>query len=234
MQIGKFRKNVMKTVGTKAAKTSLRLTGKNTLRTNVAHATVALKTDTGHLIQALSPYVKGVQFNQEMKDTAFTVFGDIGYDLTILCRILKVKMPTATKKSKLVGTRTAALLSMDGLTTDMLAVVSKGMFEGPIMTKVTKTVVLPNKGGIKEDRIVDVVDTANELQAEEGRQAELKSLLAGVVDIYWRLCFDVLQQPPHDALMNKFERVKAKFPNVDFDLTEAKPKAEPAPVAAAN
>lgn len=220
MQIATFRKNVMKTVDTKAAKLSLRLTGKNTLRANVAHAAVFLKADTGHLLQSLSHYVLGSQFNQEMKDYATTSLGDIGYDLIVLCRMLKVKMPTSTKKSKLVGTRTAALLLLDGITTDIMVQAGRGMFCGPKMTKVKKIVVLPNKGGAKEEREVSVVDIETE-KAEEGeRQETIKSLLHGALDVYWRLCFDLLQQPPAVAMADKFARMQTAYPHIEFDTAE--------------
>lgn len=231
MQIAMFRKNVMKTVETKAAKMSLRLTGKNTLRTNVAHAAVSLRVDTGHLIQSLSHYVLGEQYNAEMTHFATTSLGDIGYDLTVLCRMLKVKMPTSTKKSKLVGTRTAGLLLLDGITTDILMRVSQGMFNGPKMTKVTKMVVLPNKGGVKEEREVAVVDAAAEAAEETARQEIIKSLLHNAVDVYWRLCFDLLQQPPAIALADKFARMQQLYPHIEFDLVEEKEEVEVEKVA---
>ena len=59
------------------------------------------------------------------------VLGDIGYDLTALARVLKVKLPSSTKKSKLVGTRGAALLQLDSLATDLLRQVEQSLFRHP-------------------------------------------------------------------------------------------------------
>jgi len=183
-------------------------------------------------LQSLQQYVLGLQPTQEMKDNAFIDMGDIGYDLTVLCRTLKTKMPAATKKSKLQGTRTAALLQLDSLATEMLGIVSAGAFDGPKMTRIKKEVVLPNKGGVKEVREVDVVATADETNAEAERQTKLKSLLAAAVDVYWKLCFDIFQQPPAPVLAAKFARMEQQYPNVAFDKGEAKPKTGPTKVVA--
>ena len=78
------------------------------------------------------------------------MLGDIGYDLTALARVLKVKMPSTTKKVKLVGTRGAAMLQLDSLTTDLLRQVEQGLFVSPKMTTVKKIVSMPQKGGARK------------------------------------------------------------------------------------
>lgn len=231
MQIGTFRKNVMKTVTPKPTKLGMRLVSRNTIRTNVARSTVALKRDTGRLLQVLSEYVLGAQFTQEMSDSALVVMGDIGYDLTILCRMLKVKMPSATKKSKLSGTRTAALLQLDGLTTQLLTIAEVGVFAGPVMTKTTKEVVIPSTGA-KEQREVDVVDTEAENAAETERQSQMKAILSSIVDIYWRLNFEMFHQPPSVALAQKFLRIQQEYPQITFDTGEKAEKSETATATA--
>jgi len=229
MPIGNFRKNAMKTVATKPAKLGLRVVSKNTARTNIAKATVSLAANTGSLVQALNQYVLGLQLTQEMKDRAFVAMGDVGYDLTILCRVLKCKMPASTKKSKLVGTRTAALLTLNGLATDLLRVVEHGTFDGPKMQKIMKSVVLPNKGGTKEEREVDVVAVPEEAAAEADRQKQMASLLAGAVDTYWRLAYDLFGQPPAVLFADKFKRMEKQYPTIAFDKGEkTKPEAVPA------
>lgn len=232
MQIGTFRKNVMKTVAVRGAKLGLKVTSRNTNRTNIAHSTVALKADIGTLMQSLSGYVLGQQMTQEMKDDSLSVMGEIGYDLTILCRVLKVKMPSSTKKAKLVGTRTAGLLELDSLATDLLKQVERGVFVAPKMTTVKKMVVLPNKAGAKEERTVEVLDVASETIAETSRQEEMKKILTAIVQLYWKLSYDILQSPPVVAFAHKFGRMKADFPDVEFDVSEGKPKEKKAKVAA--
>jgi hypothetical protein len=220
--IGTFRKNVLKTLNAKQAKNGLRLVAKNTVRTHVAHTAVTLATSTGQLTQVLTPYLLGAQFTPEMKADASAVMGDLGYDLTVLCRLLKVKLPSSTKKLKLTGTRGAAVLHLNGLAIDVLRIAEVGIFGGPQMTKVTKDVVLPNKGGIKESREVDVIDTEAEGAADTARQDQIKSLLTAMVDVYWRLSFDIFGLPPATLFGEKLERMQAAHPGITFDLTEGK------------
>jgi len=220
--IGTFRKNVLKTLNVKQAKNGLRLVSKNTVRTNIAHGVVSLTTDSGSLVQALTPYLLGAQFTPEMKADAAVAMGDVGYDLTLLCRLLKVKLPSSTKKLKLTGTRSAALLHLNSLAVDALRIMQTGVFAGPQMTKVTKDVVLPNKGGIKESREVDVIHTEAETAADTARQDSLKSLLTAMVDLYWRLSFDIFGLPPATLFGEKLSRLQAAHPDITFDLTEGK------------
>jgi hypothetical protein len=225
MQIGAFRRVASKTLTTKSTKTALRNVSRNTQRTQIAQAAVALRGDTGRLIQNLNQYLLGLPFTAEQKDAAFNTLGDVAYDLVNLARVLKVKTPTSTKKSKLVGTRGAALLQFDGLTTDILRAAERGLFSSPKMTTVKKMVTNPSKGGAKEERDVQVVDVEQDKAAEAERQTEMKSFLTGAIDVFWRLCYDITGQVPSAILDAKFERIKAEFPSVDF--TEA-PKAEKA------
>lgn len=217
MTIGAFRKSVGKTLTTKSVKTAMRVASRNTQRTQIAQAAVALKGDTGRLIQNMGQYLLGLQATQEMKDGAFQTLGDIGYDLTVLARTLKVKLPSSTKKSKLVGTRSAALLQFDSLTTDLLRQVEVGVFGSPKMTSIKKMVTNPSKGGAKEERDVDVVDVEADKAAEAERQTQMKSFLSGAIDVYWRLCFDVTGKAPAAVLDAKFARMKAQYPNVEFE-----------------
>jgi len=217
MTIGAFRKSVGKTLTTKSVKTAMRVASRNTQRTQIAQAAVALKGDTGRLIQNMGQYLLGLQATQEMKDGAFQTLGDIGYDLTVLARTLKVKLPSSTKKSKLVGTRSAALLQFDSLTTELLRQVEVGVFGSPKMTSIKKMVTNPSKGGAKEERDVDVVDVEADKAAEAERQTQMKSFLSGAIDVYWRLCFDVTGKAPAAVLDAKFNRMKAQYPNVEFE-----------------
>jgi hypothetical protein len=217
MTIGAFRKSVGKTLTTKSVKTAMRVASRNTQRTQIAQAAVALKGDTGRLIQNMGQYLLGLQATQEMKDGAFQTLGDIGYDLTVLARTLKVKLPSSTKKSKLVGTRSAALLQFDSLTTELLRQVEVGVFGSPKMTSIKKMVTNPSKGGAKEERDVDVVDVEADKAAEAERQTQMKSFLSGAIDVYWRLCFDVTGKAPAAVLDAKFARMKAQYPNVEFE-----------------
>lgn len=222
MQIGTFRRNVMKTQTVKATKLALRTVSKNTARTQVSQGAVALKGHTGQLLQVASQYILGSQMTQEMKDEAFTIMGDIGGDLALLARVLKVKLPSATKKIKLTGTRGAGLLMLDSLATDILRRAEQGLFATPKMTTVKKLVTLPQKGGAKEERDVEVVDSDAETAAEQERQTEMRSFLTAAIDVFWRLNTDIFGKPPVEVLDGKFKRMQAEFPAVAFDTDEAK------------
>ena len=224
MVIGTFRRHVAKSLTPKATKTALRTVSKSTSRMLIAQGAVALKGHTGQLLQVTSQYLLGAQQTPEMKAEAARVLGDIGYDLTVLARVLKVKLPSSTKKSKLVGTRGAAILQLDSSATDLLRQAEQGMFVQPQMTTVKKMVNMPQKGGAKEERDVDVVDLAASQAAEMERQTEMKSYLSGAIDVFWRLCFDLMGAPPDALLDAKFARMQQEFPAITFD-TEAKPVA---------
>jgi hypothetical protein len=228
MQIGTFRRNVGKTLTPKLTKTALRLVSKNTVRTQTAQGAVALKGHTGQLLQITGQYLLGLPQTQEMKNDASTVLGDIGYDLAVLARVLKVKMPSTTKKAKLVGTRGAAILQLDSLATDLLRQAEKGLFVSPKMTTVKKMVSMPQKGGAKEERDVEVVDAATDTAAEQERQTEMKSFLSGAIDVFWRLCFDMTGAAPVAVLEAKLARMKTEYPSVTFDTEEKAEEAVPA------
>lgn len=227
-KIGTFRRNVAKTSSVKATKLGLRRVAKNTARAQVAQATVALKTHTGELLRTTGQYLLGLPQTPEMKDHALVDLGNVGFDLTALARVLKVKLPSSTKKMKLMGTRGAALLQLDSVATNLLQVVSEGLFQMPPTTTITKMVSMPQKGGAKEERQVDVVDLAADQAAEQARQQQMRSFLTGAIDLFWRLCYDMTGQPPMAALEAKVARLQVEYPNVTFD-TGAKP-VPPQPV----
>lgn len=216
--IGTFRKNVMKTLTPKQAKAGLRLVSKNTQRTNLLQASVNLVAHVGALLQSLTAYILGSQFTAEERQAAASHFGDIGYDLTVLARLLKIKLPSSTKKIKLSGTRTSGLLQLASLSSLLLRVVGVAALSGPKTQTVTKDVVLPNKGGIKEPRQVEVVDVKAEQIEDEERQKRAAIYVTALVDVYWRLSYDIFQQPPAFLFADKLERLKAEHPDVTFDL----------------
>jgi hypothetical protein len=202
-----FRKNVLKTVNIKQSKLALKFTAKKNHKTAISAAVVSVSRDVGE-----------VMAKQELKPA----MGDLGADLVVLCRFLKVKTPTTTKKSKLVGTRTAALLQLGSLSTDMLATVGDALFAAPKMKTVKKLVNIPNGGKDvhKEERDVQVIDVDLEGKAEQEREERLRKLTAQMVDLYWKLCFDVYAQPPAALLLQKLERLVSEYPKTEFILTD--------------
>lgn len=231
MQIGQFRKNVMKTVNTKTVKAGIRQVSRNTLKANIAHSGVSLAVGVGNLVQALSQYVLGEQIKPEMKEDALIEMGNVGYHLVVLARVLKVKLPSSTKKIKLQGTRTAALIELQGVVTDFLEIVGLSLFEAPPTTTVKKMVVMPNKGGAKEERDTQVIDVAAEAAKDQLQQTALAAMLTDAVQLYWKLCFSTFEQPPVIAFENKFARMQKEYPGIEFDTSVPTPKPKAAKTA---
>lgn len=214
-----FRRNVMRTLQAKPVKLGMKYASRNTLRATTAKAVVCLRHSSGNLMHNLGAYILGLQFNQEMKTAAFTSMGDVGADLVMLCKLTKVHIPTATKRVKLSGTRTSALLQFDMLVNDLVGVICSGIFAGPKTTYVKKEVTLPGKG-TKEVRDVEIIDVDAEKQLEEERLKTMRSILESVVDLYWRLCFNLFDQPPAAVFDQKVERMKTEFPELKFEETQ--------------
>jgi hypothetical protein len=215
---------------------ALKFTAKKNHKTAIAATVVRVSRDVGEVLGKQRNYLLGLQMTQESKQELKPVMGDLGADLVVLCRFLKVKTPTTTKKSKLVGTRGSALLQLESLSTDMLATVGDALFAAPRMKTVKKLVNIPNGGKDvhKEERDVQVIDVEAEAQAEQEREERLRKLTAQVVDLYWKLCFDVYQQPPAALLQQKLERLVSEYPTTEFVLTEPPKKAaDPAKVQTA-
>lgn len=221
MQVGLYRKNVMKSLKIKPAKAGFRLISKNNSRTGLAVAVMGLNARTGDLLAILSPYICGLQLTPALKDKSFEAFGEVGYYLTALCRLLKVKMPTATKRSRLMGTRTAALLQFLKLTSDALEVQNE-LFDGPRTKIVTKEVVLPKLGGKKEMRQVQVIDPEAEKEAQSVRVSELRGLTEAMIDLFWRLCLDIYGTTPASVFDQNVIQMHERF-------AQAPPPPSPAP-----
>ncbi len=235
MQTSLYRKTVMKTVHPKRAKLGLKVIAKSTHKTNLAMATVGLNTELGVLMRELTPYILGLQLTPEMKANAYEAFGGVGYYLTILCRLLKVSTPAATKKARLTGTRTSALMQFNSLATDLLSLFGD-VFTGPKMVPVEKLVVLPKLGGIKEVRTVLTLDKDAEVAAEAKRNDQMKGITAAAVDLYWRLSFDMFGKAPASIFDFNAAQLKTKFFEEPTRRTAAKPtriskvaKAAPVP-----
>ena len=107
----------------------MRKVARKTTTTNLSHAIVGLKSETGELLQGLHAYILGTQLNDAMRSNAREELGDIAYYTTVLCKVLKIKMPTSSKKVALKNmTLTDALLRIDGVATDLLDQYKKSFY----------------------------------------------------------------------------------------------------------
>jgi hypothetical protein len=148
-----------------------------------------------------------------MTDSAYYSMGNIGRYLVVLAKLLKVKTPTASKKAKLTGTRTAALLSFSSTVTDMMGVYNAFFNYGVATQVVEKQVVIPSTGA-KELRNVTQLDVEMETSAEAMRQADMSKFLSAAIDIYWRLCFDMFKVPPAVVFENNLTYLMTQYPGL--------------------
>lgn len=198
MKFGTYRNIAMKSLNVRASKAGIRLLARHTQHVVQCRAIIGLKLGVGNLLVQVRPYLRGEQLTSEIRDKALVALSDVGYNMVILARSLKVKMPTQTKKVKLVGTLTLGLLHLDEVTNNLLDYVD-GIFVGPAMKDVEKEVVLPNQGGKKEMRIVAVVDREQEDLDEQERQSQLNGMVSDLVDIFWKLTYSLTGKTPDAA-----------------------------------
>jgi hypothetical protein len=179
---------------------------------------MSLRRDVGQLVESLNQYVLGIAtLSPEVRESAARHLGNIGADIVLLSRTLKVKTPSLTKKSKLKSSITAALLEMDGYANDLLAVSADSLFAVPATKNVTKEVVLPAKGGAKEMREVAVIDAEVETSREAERRSVEKTLLENIIVVYWPLCYAITGKTPVALLEEKMGRVAAANPDLKFE-----------------
>jgi hypothetical protein len=228
ISIGLFRRNVLKTVFPKTAKSGLRYTSKNTQRTNVATLGLVLARNVGNLVAANADTILGLQATPENIAKTRSYMGDVAYAIVGLARLLKVKTPTSTKRKKLVGTRTAALLEISTLSTDILYYTGRGLFESPVTSTESKLVTIPGKTNadgsvLKEQRNVQVLNVVASASADAERDKQIASLLTLLIDLFWSLCYDLYKEAPAGVMSEKMASMAGEYPGVTFATAEEKP-----------
>lgn len=129
MDVATYRRNVFKTLAIKEAKQGVRGLARKNQTINIAHGIVGFRTEVGELMESLSGYVAGRQLSDDMKIKSQKEFGDMLYYLTVLAKMLKVKLPGSGKKIKLHGiTRTEALLQVDTISNELLDIFKKSFY----------------------------------------------------------------------------------------------------------
>jgi NTP pyrophosphatase (non-canonical NTP hydrolase) len=216
-----FRKNLLKTVNVKASRRALKYTARRNQKIAIAHLAMSVSGNVGEVLGKMNQYLLGFQLTGEHKQDLKDPFGDLGANLVLLCRFLKVKTPTTTKKSKLMGTPGSALLELESLAAEMLRTVNEALFQSPKTKEITKQVMIP-KTGQKEMRTIPVIDVEAEAVAEKTREEHLRLLTAHLVDLYWKLCLKIYGQPPAFLFHQKLERLAAANPNFQLVLSEQK------------
>jgi hypothetical protein len=227
MKFGTYRNVAMKSVNVRAAKNGLRLLAKSTPSTVECKAIVGLNLGLGLLVRVTTPYLLGDQLSNDVRAQSLDALADVGYNLVLLARTLKVKLPTSTKKVKLVGTVSLGILTLAGMAYRLLDYVD-GVFIGPAMKSVEKEIVLPNEGGKKELRVVSVVDREQENADEKERQEQVKAMFTPIIDQYWKLVYSLTGQTPEAAFTISETALRMKSPELFEHIDEGEADTEDA------
>jgi hypothetical protein len=218
MRLDIFRRNMSRTAPIKGLKAGLRVASKNKTRTAVAYHAVNLSVSTGQMVECMRHYILGTAvYGAAIQHHAEGHLSDIGSELLMLCKVLKLKTPAVTKKVRLKGSRGVAMLEFASLANDLVSIGAESVFAVPEMTTMEKVVVLPSKGGKKEKRVVKVVDKVKDAALESERWDLYTSLAKKMVDLYWRLCLDMTGMPPVGVLTNKAMSLPEDFPELEFE-----------------
>jgi hypothetical protein len=220
MDNGTYLKNVMRTLSTKQAQLGLRYAAAKLNRTHFMHATIGLSSEMVEVFTALSPWLLGArQWNKDFEVMARDELGDVGYWVRVLAKLLKVKLPSSTKRIKLKGmTKSEALFKMNAIA-GQLASLGKKNFYGPQMMESTK------KTPTGKTRLV--IDKDSTQAVEQERFNKARALLEEFVPLYWQVSFELFHEPPAELFVENFAKLSERFPKGYFD---AKAEAEKDPV----
>jgi hypothetical protein len=225
-----YKKNVFKTLSIKPAKLGLKFVASNTVRTNVFHAGLGMFTEGGELVVGLAPYLLGAsKLTEPMKVNAFEEMGDLGYYLAVLCKSLKIKMPSSSKKVKLKGmTRSEAVLALFACTSEVGDLCKKVLY-GPKtkMVEREKLIKSMNADGTigessKQMEQVSVPDYAATVDLYNERHAKIKEIIESrFIPLYWALAYDLFECPPANLFVGNIAKLSKRYGEGMFQLSEA-------------
>src|ERR1700729_21472 len=101
MNMSAYRKLVLASVDVKGSKIGFGLVAKNSKQANLLTSVLTLSAQTNALVEDAAPYILGAQFDSLDKSAVFSDLQEIGRQITLLGKMLKVKLSTPTKKVKL-------------------------------------------------------------------------------------------------------------------------------------
>lgn len=200
-----YRRRVMMTLSQKQAKEALRKLGSNTKQTNITHAVIGINTEVGEFMKGISSYLSGVtSLKPEFDQNAKEELGDTLYYVAVLAKMLKVPMPSITKRKKLKsGTLTEAILRMHGTATDMLDITKK-TFYGVEYKQNDET----NKAEY---------DKAATLEKFTERNAIIAEKLESFMEDYWAVVNTMFNKPPEFIAKGNIAKLAARYPKGFFD-----------------
>jgi hypothetical protein len=133
MKVSEYAKMVMGTVSVKDAKTGLRAMLSNKRTLNLGHAIIGVNTEIGELTVATTPFLIGTKpyFDSDGKlkaEYAADITEELGDTLwyTILgAKMLRMKVPSSTKKIKPTMLPTELVLKLNEISTELLSLFKK-------------------------------------------------------------------------------------------------------------
>ena len=133
-----YRHNVFRTLSIGPARQGLHYTAKSNTRTNIFHGAIGLSTETGELLQVCESYILTGHLAHGAMGAVFEEMGDIGYYLMVLAKMLRVKVPAASKRVALKGTLAKGILDLNSHATMILSIAKKTLY-GVAMLQVGET-----------------------------------------------------------------------------------------------
>jgi hypothetical protein len=224
-----FKKNVLKVVNFKASKKAAKQALMKSRHASIATVSLSVSNDVNDILEVSQSYLLGMQMRTEMKDKLKDGFGELGSSLVVLSRLLKERLPSSTKKAKLVGTRGAGILSMAVLAGSINKCASRMLFDPPPVKTVEKEVTIPSVDGAahKEVRPVEVIDAEKFAERQEYYVEQIKKELEPLLDLYWRLCYNIFEQPPAYIFQHYMKGLQEAYPNVQFQIVPDTDTKEP-------
>ena len=120
MEVGEFKRCVWSTQSPRTVKMSIRRATMQRTATQVLYGLMGISTETGGLMQVLSPFLAGNQLTPEIHQNAFEAFGGVMYYTILLSRYVHVKTPVGKKPFPLRGmTKTEAVFRLSNIAADM-------------------------------------------------------------------------------------------------------------------
>ena len=223
MQLPLFRRNVVKAAPIKQAKAGYRYTARNTVRSNVLTGAVKLAEHVGQTVNVSEKYLLEGRMSDQDKHAIRVQLGHVGYWLVFLAKNLKVKLPGAGKKIKLVGTQGKAILDLSNLSTSILAQAAHAL-KGPV-TKEEK--VKRKVKGVEVDGVKHVIVPAKQAEAEQKINSQIVTELTAFADTYYRLVYALFALPPAALFAETIHHLSMAHPKGFFTfVVEPKPKTD--------
>jgi len=198
MAISDYRRHAIKAIRSKEYKQGVKYMLRNRVQVSLLETSMHLNVVVGGLLSVNQVYLLGSQYTSSIKELNLFALANVAEPLIALARLVGVKTPTSTKKAKLLGTRGNALLDFSVMSSMVLNQVYSGARNLSFVTVE------------KNGKTVKVVDKQAETEKMQERLAELKPIVHGMIDLFWRICFDSFGESPDKIFNISIEDMKQR------------------------